>query len=765
MFIPVVMLVCWSIKSYTTTPGWFCKFYTNVCMFLNALDAMTLTVHSVSRYAQCVKTFYMRRVPYDDRLLKTYNKNYIELGLVSSDSTSHEKNMKLKDILKPREDGKPVRCVLVEGAPGIGKSTLAWEVCHKWEELDSVKQYKLVVLVDLKQKRAQKATCLSDLFIPFENINLKEVISEIGNGEGVLIILDGFDELPDYQQQEGSVYTKLIKHKELLPGATVIITNRPSVSANIYLQKYAMDRQLEISGFTAKGIEEFVRNVQISNNAAFERYINSNPVIKAMMVLPLNAVLVATIFDNFLKTESPYPTKLRMTQLYDALIRSRIRHRLIEKKIVKAVYKMPPSLYSINDINSLPSPVPDQLIKLARIAYEGLCDEQYVFSDLGNDFEHFGLMKMTPNLDDPTRPINKFSFFHSTLQEYLSALYMSLGLPEQNTFIVWRIFTRLWTYICSYFWYTFPDIPLVLHKHDVLLRFLAGMCKHNSRLCEQVGNLVVSDDLQLVQCLYESDSLRENQAIQKVLNSSDKAISIRGGIPFDYYLVGHCFCHHHGVWDIEVDKKEKVDLLVQSLKTFKCSGKIERLSFPNLDFPSLDPLLPLQMYQQRLNLNHITFTASTVNMLKKYMSLKGPLKKIGIHHCEHVEKMLPIVFGPSSLDTLDIVDEGIIYISDRVRKLLQNNLNLKHLILPLILPAHTLCDSTSVDFLAKWLHTFKSYSPKIKTLDKSSEYDIVFYFEKTSADDRTPKIEFQIKSPDLCEPNIKHQIGAILQTS
>ena len=186
----------------------------------------------------------MRRVPYDDRLLKAYNNNYIELGLVSSDSISHEKTMKLKNILKPREDGQPVRCVLVEGAPGIGKSTLAWEVCHKWKELDSVKQYKLVVLVDLKQRRAQEATSLSDLFIPCENINLEEVISGIGNGEGVLIILDGFDELSNHQQQEGSVYSKLIKHEELLPEATVIITNRPSVSANLYLQKYAIDRQL-----------------------------------------------------------------------------------------------------------------------------------------------------------------------------------------------------------------------------------------------------------------------------------------------------------------------------------------------------------------------------------------------------------------------------------------------------------------------------------------------------------------------------------------
>ena len=84
----------------------------------------------------------------------------------------------------------------MEGAPGIGKSTLAWEVCHKWEELESVKQYELVVLVRLREKKAQEARCLGDLLLCDATTNMKELMDVIERGKGMLIVCDGFDELP-----------------------------------------------------------------------------------------------------------------------------------------------------------------------------------------------------------------------------------------------------------------------------------------------------------------------------------------------------------------------------------------------------------------------------------------------------------------------------------------------------------------------------------------------------------------------------------------
>ena len=411
----------------------------------------SLSDYPVTRYAQYLKTCYKKPLPDDEKLLKNIGKIYIELAVISSENISREEAdeftrmsikgetdniiqrktpVTLEDILKPGEDGRPVQRVLVEGAPGAGKSRLAWEICQKWAKLDSLKQYKLVVRVELRGKRAQEAKRLNDLFPLSKDINIEKVLAAIGDGEGVLIILDGFDELPDDQRTKGSMYIDLIKREELLPEATVLITSRPSVSA--YLMKYPIDRRLEILGFTEARIQDYARSVYSDPKALdnFLKYINGNPFIKGMMYLSLNAVFVASIFEYHHRTDLPFPKT--MTQLYDAVTSSLIRRHLVDKKLE---YTPVRTLQCMEDIKKLPNPVPDQLLELARIAFEGLLNEKYVFTvDPGNElFDHLGMMKKTLSLDDPTGPTYTFQFLHLTLQEYLSALHMSLHGTIPNT--------------------------------------------------------------------------------------------------------------------------------------------------------------------------------------------------------------------------------------------------------------------------------------------------------------------------------------------
>ena len=81
--------------------------------------------------------------------------------------------IQVRHILKPNYvyDNKKnkrtkyqVTQLLIEGAPGIGKSTFAWEVCQKWGQHQLFKKYSLVVLLKFRDKRVHEAKTVSELF-------------------------------------------------------------------------------------------------------------------------------------------------------------------------------------------------------------------------------------------------------------------------------------------------------------------------------------------------------------------------------------------------------------------------------------------------------------------------------------------------------------------------------------------------------------------------------------------------------------------------
>ena len=178
-------------------------------------------------------------------------------------------------------------------------------------------------------------------------------------------------------------------------------------------------------GFTKEDIKRFAESVFSGDIlAGFLSYITSNPPIYGMMYIPLNAVIVALIYQDSYDTDTPFPTT--MTQLFDALTRGLIRRHLVSTRQVPSEYCMPPSLQRTEDISKLPPLVAQQLLQLARVAYESLCEKRYVFTDLGEDFEHLGTMKKTTSLNVCTGPGCSYSFLHLTLQEYLTALHIAI---------------------------------------------------------------------------------------------------------------------------------------------------------------------------------------------------------------------------------------------------------------------------------------------------------------------------------------------------
>ena len=88
--------------------------------------------------------------------------------------------------------------ILIEGHPGIGKTTLAKEVCLQWANNKLLTSDKLLLLLMLKDPNVQKITSSEELMkytLPADQVQPVLSYLHTTNGTGVTFIIDGLDEL------------------------------------------------------------------------------------------------------------------------------------------------------------------------------------------------------------------------------------------------------------------------------------------------------------------------------------------------------------------------------------------------------------------------------------------------------------------------------------------------------------------------------------------------------------------------------------------
>ena len=402
----------------------------------------------LTNYKEYLQSCYDARVlASDDKYLPTLHTPYINLAMISKGchdrgerdeftlKTLHggvdqilksKSPISIKDLLSSGSCREPVRFILVEGPPGIGKSTFAWEFCRRWDEIRSLRDYHTVVLLKLREKWVLNATSLSDLFrYPSLPEFSRDVAGEVHktHGKRLLLVLDGFDEV-SHSFHEDSVI-KSILCRQLLPKCTIILITRPSAKATLQsVCQPLVDKHVEIIGFPEEERVRYITAVfhkEPELQVNFLKYMFLVPHIKSMMYIPLNCAIIAKVYHESQSRQHVAIPRTR-TQLYKALTHSLLVRHMKIKEGNREYTSMLPEGLNKEDMERFRG-----FAKFAFDSYHKGKSKKVTFfkEDIPEGLVHFGFMNESSEMYAGKGVEQTFSFLHLSLQEYLAAWHIA----------------------------------------------------------------------------------------------------------------------------------------------------------------------------------------------------------------------------------------------------------------------------------------------------------------------------------------------------
>ena len=491
------------------------------------------------------------------------------------------------------------RLILVEGAPGVGKSTFAWEFCWRWMNGKIAQQYDLVLLLRLRDERIRKAKCLEDLFFHPSKGGSSAVCQELITSHTfhALIILEGYDELPDSCRNDpSSVFNELISGK-LLPLSTVLVTSRPWASKNLHV-KHACHiyQHIEVLGFTKKQIKEYVKETiqEQKVRSDFDSYLEKHPQIRSGMYIPLNSAIVVAVYKDSIENDlQTLPNNI--TELYSCyIIKILIGRHLNRDTGCQGGNEM-----NVPAINlCVPSDVHRNFVHMCHLAFSGIVeatDVKVIFSEseLPEHFDNLGFMDSVTDLYVTGETVSSHNFLHLTFQEFFAAVHISTMSKEQQL---------------QYFTEGKSDSGSKGGRLNVVLKFLAGLQKLDCFTNDSVSHIVdtpssvssyltpsdITVNADVVNWLFEAQS---ETAMSLILGERkvEFEASKRHMSPMDYYSLGYCISHSQCQWVLSLTgtmeiSKEKIKMLADGAIEVAGEGKVVELGDEMLSHLNEDKL-------------------------------------------------------------------------------------------------------------------------------------------------------------------------------
>ena len=472
------------------------------------------------------------------------------------DIVARKTSVKLENIFD-HERAKQ-RFVLVEGAPGAGKSTLAWHICQKWECGELFQEFRLVIFVQLREPAIQEAKSLVDL-LPAKNEKMaSDVVAQISacEGQGILFVVDSWDELP-VQYHKFSIFEKLICYPESLNLhlSTLLITSRPIASGK--LQPLVSSR-IEIVGFTKSEVKEYFDSALGGSDLVqkLQDQLAERPVIEAACYLPLNAAIVVRLFLDY------HTLPKTLHGVFTSLVVSCITRHLT-KLSGKGTWDDLPRIESLDE---LPPEVEMDFCNICLLAYQGILKNQVTFSnqDLQSLQPTLSSQLNTLSLIQGTESFRRsilYNFLHLQIQELLAAFHISKLPPSEQVKIFKDLFGQSRFTAVFEFYAVFTKLETEGIR-EIVLSMVKGLTFHSR-------GILVS----LLHCLYEAQDLSLCRYVVSLLGGkldlSDTSLSPVDCLSVGYFL--RCTC-------LTTTGTFEVELLDCNLDDYKIACVVRELS-------------------------------------------------------------------------------------------------------------------------------------------------------------------------------------------
>ncbi|XP_068700177.1 NLR family CARD domain-containing protein 3-like isoform X2 [Montipora foliosa] len=326
------------------------------------------------------------------------------------------------EIFKPHEECPQPRKVLIEGQPGVGKTTYCNKIAYDWAKNckadDSFPDVQVLLLLKCKDISSELREAIDDQLLPkdMKKEEREKFFTFVWEHQSkVLLVLDGLDELPTHKL---SVYKEVIQGR-ILSKCYLVVTARHETGISV---RECCDTLLEVEGFTKNDAEDFIRKYFKTERHLAQKLLVKLWTDKSLSEItanPLNTALLCLLCEDF---QGDLPKG--RTLLYHEIVQCVLRKYRRKKELPE----------TDEDLTQL---YHTELKHLGCIALNGLLNDEMYFDD--SAFQN-GTSTLIPELGflsaqpgrSKRRPGRCYGFLHKSFQEFFAAVYLSCHLIDEE---------------------------------------------------------------------------------------------------------------------------------------------------------------------------------------------------------------------------------------------------------------------------------------------------------------------------------------------